>query len=218
MESLVLGIVVGVVAGLLPGAHFVLVATTALERGLRQGLVAAALPLGSETFVLLIAVVALASLPEGALRWVGIVGGVLLLYMAWRILRDARHSDPQEKAGKAKGHLARVALMGVISPDPWIFWFIIGGPLFLNRWRIAPLEGVAFAAAFIVCLVAVRAGVAWAASRGRNVLSRTWYRRALTVGGGLLGVLGLVLIWQSWEGNFESVIMSPEAIEEEVGG
>jgi threonine/homoserine/homoserine lactone efflux protein len=218
MESLLLGIVVGIVAGLLPGAHFALVATTALERGLRQGLAAAAIPLVTETVVLLAAVLALASLPEDSLRWVGIVGGLLLLYMAWRVLKDVRHADPREQAEKSKGHLARVALMGVISPDPWIFWFIVGGPLFLNRWHVAPLQGVVFAATFILCLVGVRGGVAWAASRGRNVLSRTWYRRVLTVGGALLVILGLVLVWQSWEGNFQSMIMSPEEIEEEVTG
>jgi len=218
MESLVLGIVVGLVAGILPGAHFALVATTALERGLRQGLAAAAVPLASETIVLLAAVLVLASLPEGALRWVGIVGGLLLVYMAWRVLRDVRHADPRAQTGNARGHFARVAVMGVISPDPWIFWFLLGGPLFLNRWNVAPFQGVVFAVSFILCLVAVRSGVAWAASRGRNVLSRTWYRRVLTVGGALLGVLGVLLVWQSWEGNFQSMIMSPEEIEEQVGG
>jgi threonine/homoserine/homoserine lactone efflux protein len=217
MESLVLGIVVGIVAGLLPGAHFALVATTALERGLRHGLAVAAIPLGSDTLVLLITVLALASLPEDALRWVGVAGGLLLLYMAWKVLRDVRNADPHEQAEESKGHFARVALMGVMSPDPWIFWFIVGGPLFLNRWNVSPVQGVAFAASFILCLVSVRAGVAWAASRGRNVLDRTWYRRVLTIGGALLAVLGLVLVWQSWEGNFQAMI-SPEEIQEEVGG
>jgi len=216
MESLVLGTVVGIIAGLLPGAYFALVATTALESGLRQGIVVAVIPLVTETLVLIAAVLVLARLPESALRWVGLAGGLLLVYMAWRVLRDARNADPRERAGKLKGHFTRVALMGVISPDPWIFWFFIGGPLLLNRWNVGAVQGIIFAASFILCLVGVRVGVAWAASRGRDVLSRTWYRRVLTGAGGLLGVLGLLIMWQSWEGNFQAMISPPDPIREEV--
>jgi threonine/homoserine/homoserine lactone efflux protein len=149
---------------------------------------------------------------------VGFVGGLLLMYMAWRVLRDARHADPEEQAKQMKGHFTRVALMGVLSPDPWIFWFFIGGPIFLNRWNVGPAQGIIFAVAFILCLVVARVGVAWGAARGRKVLSRKWYRRVLTGGGVMLAILGAVIAWQSWEGNFEQMISPPDAINEEVEG
>jgi hypothetical protein len=52
--------------------------------------------------------------------------------------------------------------MGVISPDPGIFRFIVGGSLLLDRWHVAPIQRVIPAASVIPGLAP-----AWHSREGR---------------------------------------------------
>lgn len=219
MESILIGVALGLFAGVIPGPFLALVAHTALDRGLRDGLKTALIPLVTEIPVLLLSVFALTRLPRGVLQWIGIGGGVLILYMAWRVEVQARDADPtktDEDLESLKGHYFRVAAVGLLSPSPWIFWFLIAGPLTLNRWQVSWLHGVSFLLAFFACFVGMMMLVAWGSSVGRERLSNTWYRRALRITGAVLAVAGSVLIWQSIEGNFESMVRPQERIQRAV--
>lgn len=219
MESLLLGMTVGLFAGFIPGAFSTVVATTALERGLGPGLKVAVIPVVTETVVMLVAVLVLSQLPVGVFRWIGITGGVLLLLMAWKMVRDAEGADPfGAEIRSHRGHFLRVALFGVLAPGPWAFWFIVGGPLLLNRWHVGPLHGLGFLGAFMICFIGAMLLLAWGTATGRRFLNVAWYRRALKGAGGLLVVVGLVLIWQSWVGNFTEMVTAPDEIERRLEG
>jgi threonine/homoserine/homoserine lactone efflux protein len=217
LESLALGAALGLVAGLIPGAYSTLVATTALERGMAPGLKVALIPIATEIPVLLAAVFVLTQLPEDAFRWIGVVGGILLIFVAWKVLRDAESGDPVSAAGQRhRGHFLRAALFGLLSPGPWVFWFFLGAPLLLGRWRVGALHGLLFLAAFMICFIGVMLLLAWGVATGRRFLNLTWYRRTLRGAGALLVVAGAVLIWQSWVGNFTAMVQAPDRIEEEL--
>lgn len=218
IDTLALGIGLGLVAGLIPGAFSAVVATTTLERGLRDGLRVALVPLATEIPILLVAALVINQLSEDILRWVGVGGGILFFYMAWRIIRDASEGDPMDTGGldPIRGHLLRVFMVGVLSPTPWVFWFIVGGPLAVNRWHVGPEHAVVFVLAFIVCFIGAMLLLAWGVSAGRKQLNVRWYRRVLRGAGWLLVIVGVVLIWQSWEGNFAEMVQSSESIEERV--
>ncbi len=211
-----MGMVLGLFAGLIPGAFSTVVAATALERGLGPGIRVAFIPLLTELPVMVVAVFVLARLPAGILRWVGMVGGAILLYMAWRLIRGVGTIDPEVAQPKSHmGHYLRVGAFGVLSPSPWAFWFLLGGPLFLNRWNLAPSQGLLFLAAFMICFIGTMVVLAWLVSTGRRQLSLTWYRRTLRGAGALLVVAGVVLIWQSWIGNFTELVQSPEDFQDQ---
>jgi len=219
MESLILGITLGLFAGLIPGAFSTVVATTALERGMRPGLKVALIPLATEIPVMLAAVFVLSRLPEGAFRWIGVGGGTLLAFMGWKVFRDAQERQSIINGGQAhRGHFLRVAIFGLSSPGPWAFWFFVGAPLLLNRWRVGPPQGITFLSAFMVTFIGVMLALAWAVAASRSRLSLTWYRRILRGAGGLLVLAGGVLIWQSWVGNFTQMVSAPSAIEERIEG
>ena len=214
MEALLLGLVVGFIAGIIPGAFSTVVATTALERGLGPGLKVALIPIATELPVMLAAVFVLSRMPEGVLRWVGIVGGSILLLMAWKVARGADSADLSKPSKRRNmGHYARVFLFGILSPSPWAFWFFLGGPLLLSRWNVAPMNGILFLVGFMTCFLAIMLALAWAVATGRRRLNPTWYRRILQGAGALLVVAGIVLIWQSWVGNFSTMVQSPEEVE-----
>jgi threonine/homoserine/homoserine lactone efflux protein len=268
MESILLGLGVGLFAGLIPGAYSTVVATTALERGLGEGLKVSAVPVLTESFVMLLAVFVLSRLPEATLRWIGIAGGLLLLFMAWRVFRDARRGgealsrdgskdtsapggwggvpggksgvpggksgvpgddprgdgdrgkeDQRKEAprGDARAHLLRVAAFGLLAPGAWAFWFLVGAPLILNRWGVGPLHAIGFYLAFLAAFTGAMAALSWALASGRKHLTERWHRRVLRGASGLLVVVGGVLIWQSWMGNFTEMVRTPEALEEPQG-
>ncbi len=215
MESVLLGVGVGLFAGLIPGAYSTLVATTALERGIREGMKVSFVPVVTETLVMLAAVFVLSRLPEDALRWIGVVGGLLLLFMGWKLFRDAAEADTAGTGDAPQdGHLLRVVAFGMLAPGAWAFWFFVGAPLLLNRWHVGPSHGLAFFGSFMLCFVGSMAALAWAVGSGRRHLGTRWYRRALKAASGLLAVIGGLLIWQSWAGNFAEMVRAPEQVEE----
>lgn len=217
MHSVLIGCALGLFAGIVPGPFLTLVATTALDRGLGDGLKVALIPLLTETPVLVMSVFVLTRLPHETLRWIGIAGGALVLFIAWKVERDARQAHPERGDVKPfRGHFVRVALVGLLAPAPWIFWFLLAGPLFLARWNVSPWHGVAFVLAFFSFFVGAMMVVAWGASKGRKKLSLNWYRRTLRAAGVVLAIGGSVLIWQSWEGNFAEMVRPQEQIRETV--
>lgn len=217
MESLLLGTALGLFAGIIPGPFLALVATTALKHGLEEAFKVALVPLLTETPVLLLSVFVLSRLSQGWLQWIGVAGGLLILYMAWRVVREARDVDPTEGAGPdPRGHFWRVVAVGLLSPSPWVFWFLIAGPLLINRWLVGWIHGVVFLVSFFACFVGMMILVAWAVATGRRRLSDVWYHRSLRIAGAVLAIGGSVLIWQAFVGNFEEMIRPQEAIRESI--
>jgi len=45
------------------------------------------------------------------------------------------------------------AMMNLLSPNPYIFWATIAGPIFIAGWRQAPMNGLSFAVGFYLTLV-----------------------------------------------------------------
>lgn len=96
-------------------------------------------------------------LPENFTRWIGLAGGLFVLYMAWGAYRTLKHTPvdqnnapitaqaAQNTAGKA---FLRGALMNLLSPGPYTFWTLALGPLLLDAFRQSPWHGVAFLAGF----------------------------------------------------------------------
>lgn len=215
-HALILGSLLGLFAGILPGPFSGLVAATALRHGFRSGLKLALIPLLTEGTVLAVTALVVSQLPREVLRWTGIAGGLLVLYMAWRTLREARE---QTRAEVAEGEIRKVGegfALALLSPEPWVFWLLVGSPLFLSAWRQGWGPGVVFFGAFIVFMVGINVGWAGLAAYGRRRLSATWHRRLMTGAGLGLGVAGGVLIWQSWIGNFQDMVAGSEAVVESI--
>lgn len=226
MTAAALGAALGLVAGIIPGPFFTLVAVTSVRQGFRDALRLAFVPLGTEIPALLASIFLLTQLPHEGLRWMGIVGGGLLLYLAWRVVnagrdRDGETGGDEEDAdrngvGEGVGFPHAVAF-GLISPTPWVFWFLVGGPITMNRWYEGAFQAVIFVGSFLGLFVASLAGVAWvAASTGRRV-GPTGSRRLLFGAGAALALAGVALAWQSWIGNFAEWVGAPEQIEERIG-
>lgn len=199
MTELAAGLALGLGAGIVPGPLLALVVTSTLQRGFGAGLRVAVAPLLTDAPIIAFGVLVASSIPDGALRALGVVGGGVVISMGARTIREA--GGPAEDDRAPTGDVWRGVIVNATSPHPWIFWIGAGGPLLVTAWRGAPALGVAFLAGFYLLLVGSKVGVAWAVAKGRSRLSDLWQRRLVVLGGLMLVVGGSVLAWEAAAGR-----------------
>lgn len=199
METLLAAVSLGLFAGVSPGPLMALVLTASLERGFRAGALTAIAPLLTDAPVILLSLVVLGRVPESLLSAITVAGGAFVAWIGVRTIVEARRSvapggAPAEPTDRR--YVWRGALVNLLSPHPWIFWFTVGTPLMIERWPVAPWESIAFLAVFLGLLVGCKVVVAWATSHGRRFAGTLGHRRALVVLGALLIVFAAWLVWQ----------------------
>ncbi len=192
MDLVLLGLSLGLGAGLAPGPLLALVVSATLERGFAAGARVAIAPLLVDTPIVVICLLVLDALPESALGWIAIAGG---LYVAWLgVEAVARHSGAAAETA-ATGELRRGALVNVLSPHPWLFWLSVGGPIVVHAG--SALRAAGFVVAFYALLVGTKVALAALVARGRRrLLGTAGHRRALVAAGALLVAAGALLVVQ----------------------
>ncbi len=150
MSALLLGLSLGLGAGLSPGPLFALVIRTAVRDGLRAGCLVALSPLLTDVPIILLALVNAQTASASVPAPLALVGGLFVVWLGIDALREAPPSPageaPLEAAGSAGADGAtaiaglnrgaaglRAVLWGAVtnalSPHPWVFWLSVGAPL-----------------------------------------------------------------------------------------
>ena len=175
IEVLWLGMLLGVGAALSVGPIFVVIIQQAATSGFGA---AFRVILGSATADLVLLLPALAfawiirSLDRGAL-WVGAVGALFLLYLAWQAGRDAvalwrrdRQLEVSHRWAFWKGVTGNLA-----NPLTWTFWLATGTPAMLAAQRAGGTAGlVLFTVVWFLVASGLEAVIALAVARsGRRV-------------------------------------------------
>ena len=93
MRELLLGIALGLGAGISPGPLLGLVLTSTLRRGFGAGVRVALAPLLTDAPIVLLSVFVLESLPAMAVRALGVAGGGYVVYLGAGTLRGARTAE-----------------------------------------------------------------------------------------------------------------------------
>ena len=195
MELALLGLSLGLAAGVSPGPLLTLVVSSTLERGFGAGLRVAVAPLLTDTPIILLAVLVLRELSSQWLALLGAVGGLVVIGLGIDTLRPKAPPDlEKETASGSKLDLARGALVNLLNPHPWIFWITVQGPILIQGWRRDPGSAMAFLMTFYLAIVGSKIAVAGLIARGRAGLDRRWYRRILAACGVLLVAMGCWLI------------------------
>jgi threonine/homoserine/homoserine lactone efflux protein len=198
VQSLLIGLGIGLAAGISPGPLLVLVITSTLRGGLRHGIAVAAAPLVSDLIVVGVVLLALGQIPA---RWVsalGVVGGVAVVLIGLQTFWEGRTATlvpaGDARATPAVAALARGSLVNLLSPHPWISWLTALGPLTVSTWRGSHPAGVLLVLGFYLTLVGSKVGVAALVAGGRHRLTEAGYRRAVVGAGIALMVLGVLLL------------------------
>ena len=219
LRYLLVGLVLGLFSGIVPGPFSAVVAATGLEGGFRAAVWVAVVPLLSETVVLIVAALMVSQLPRAALQWMGIAGGLLLLYLArrtWKVADDP--PDPDSATGPPRKRLVEGVALALLSPAPWVFWLLVGAPISVGAYRSSFGHAVTFLGAFLLGLVGVHLLVAALAGYGHKKLPPVWHRRLAKGASVTLYCAAALLVWQSSVGNFERMVAGSREVQEEIVG
>ena len=203
IASLLLGLSYGFAAGVSPGPMLGLVITQTLRRGWQAGNLVALAPLLSDMPIILLAVLVVGQLPHVALGWLGVAGGMFVVYLGIESIRAARstlEATPSERSLDAfaserpRAVLARAVLTNLLNPHPYLFWATAGAQLLL---RTSADDGLAGAGLFLIGFYALLVGskllIALIVNQSRGWLGGRGHRRVLAGSGVLLAGLGLLL-------------------------
>lgn len=205
ITALLLGISYGFTAGISPGPLLGLVITQTLQKGWRAGNLVALAPLCTDIPIILLIVLLESRLPPIIFSWLGIIGGLFVLYLGVETIRTtwrARNSN-QEKiaiqeanaAGSTFTTMSRAMVTNALNPHPYLFWATVGAQLLVQSMRTSGFTGsVAFLLGFYALLVGTKLVLVLIINRSRNWLQGRTYQGILLASGILLLGLGLLLI------------------------
>ncbi|MEZ4642209.1 MAG: LysE family transporter [Chloroflexota bacterium] len=154
------GLVLGGTAAIQPGPFQVYLLSQTLKNGWLRTLPAALAPLISDGPIIALVVFILTQTPAWFLILLRLVGGLFLLYLAWGAYKGMGKtavSDPPANTATQQSVL-KAALMNALSPNPYIYWATITGPILIEAWRNSALSGLGFLLGFYGALVGGFAG------------------------------------------------------------
>lgn len=190
------GAAYGFAAGAQPGPLNAYLMSVTLRHGFRRALPAAFAPLLSDAFIIALTLSILTRIPYTFIRWLHLLGGLFVLYLAWDALRTFRHFE--SATASAQSHavesLWKAAIINLLNPNPYLGWSLVLGPLLLRGWHTAPRNGIAIGAGFYIALVGTTILIVllfdFARSTGPHIA-----KILLGISAAALAVFGLYQLW-----------------------
>jgi threonine/homoserine/homoserine lactone efflux protein len=195
---LLLGAGIGFVAGVTPGPVLTLVVAETFRGGWSRGAAVAAGPLFADGPIIVLAVYILAQVPPIAVRGLSLVGGGFLIYLAVSTFLTSRRARlARAEPGSARGTLLKGWLARVLTPNAYLFWFLVGAPLLVQAGRDDWLAPPAFLLGYYSTIVGSNVILALALHRWVGLFSERLYRGLLLFASGVLAAYGLAMVGRS---------------------
>jgi threonine/homoserine/homoserine lactone efflux protein len=188
---LIQGITFGFAAAVQPGPFQTYLISQTISHGWRRTLPAVLAPLLSDGPILALVLLVLSRVPEEVVQILRLAGGAFVIYLAigaFNSWRSFRVQMPGENHGPKS--LFRAAFVNLLSPNPYLFWSLVGGPILIAGWRAAPMNGLLLLAGFYLVLIgSMAAGVVLLGTTGR--LGPRFNRMLLGISAAVLCGMGI---------------------------
>ncbi|MEO5346743.1 MAG: LysE family transporter [Magnetococcus sp. YQC-9] len=199
----------GLSAGLQPGPLTVIILHQTLTHGLPAGLRACLAPLFSDGPIIGVTILALPHLNamSGFASVLNLVGGIYLFWIARSMAAspmvglapssasDSEIASPTQRVASdpsaLQGSLGTAIRINLLNPNPYLFWFAVGGSQIL---RGTVVEAALFIATFLVTITTTKMAVALLAARCQTLLTDTGHRWVMRLLAGSLALFGLLAI------------------------
>jgi len=187
------GVSLGLAGGLSAGPLSALVVSQTLRYGLREGATVAFAPVLTDGPLLLLGAVVMTE----AQSFPVLTGSISLLgagFLCWLALDCWHAGTPQSNTDtppQAPSSIRKALLTNVLNPHPYLFWLMIGGPIFAKAWAVGAAHAALFITAFFSCLVGAKLGIAVTTHYFRSHLTGALY--AWVMRGLALSIIGCAL-------------------------
>lgn len=192
-DNLILGIILGLAAGISPGPLLMLVIGETLRHDIRAGVKVALSPLITDLPIILVTVFVLSQVAklQPILGFISLIGGCFLLYLGYGSLRSRGFDAGGVEGGPRP--LTKGILTNALSPHPYLFWISVGAPILSKSMSAGLSAPLAFLLGFYGLLVGSKVLLALAVGRARTFLTGPLYRLSLRLLG--LALCGLALLF-----------------------
>jgi threonine/homoserine/homoserine lactone efflux protein len=178
VETFLEGAWLGLSAAAAPGPLQAYLLAQSVRNGAARTVPVACVPLVTDPPLIAVVLAALAQLPPGLVRGLGILGGVVVLWLGAGALRAALAPPAPPEGRPPPAGFVRAFLVNFTNPNAWLWWSGAAGPILVAAWHASPWRAAAFLAGFYLLLV------------GGNVLFVLLAARVARAGPGLSRGLG----------------------------
>lgn len=197
MTYLMVGLSLGLSAGVSPGPLLALVMQRSLKGGFASGARVAFSPLLSDLPIVLLALLLVGRLPDRALDALLVVGGLFVIWLGINGFRRGGASLDSTEVATAQHDVLHGALVNFLSPHPYIFWATVGAPVLIRAWRTSPVDAIVFVLGFYLTLIGSKVVFAFLFSRAQG-LPAHWHRRLIRFSSLLLVGVGLLMLYAAY--------------------
>lgn len=184
------GVALGLYAGISPGPLTTLIIAESLRGGWPAGFRVALAPLITDSLLVTMALLLIAPMPAWGLASVGLVGGLILVWMGWSTVRlawsPAGATATGAETGGERSALFRGVVTNLLNPHAILFWITNGAPLLREAAGHGWAGPSAFLVPFFSLLVGTKVLIALIVATGRRFLQTAGYRLLLGGSGPLL--------------------------------
>lgn len=150
---LIQGLTLGLSAAATPGNFQAFIIGQSLKNGWRHTLPAVLAPLFADGPIILLMTLLLTQMPTEVMRLIQIVGGIFVIYLAWKAYLAFRDYQPASVTQASSQTLWQAVGANLLSPGPYIFWSMLAGPVLVKAWKETPVNGLVFLSGFYLTMV-----------------------------------------------------------------
>ena len=198
MTYALVGLSLGLSAGVSPGPLLALVMQRSLKGGFASGARVAFSPLLSDLPIVLLAVLLVGRLPDRALDALLVVGGLFVIWLGINGFRRRGASPDSTEVATTRQDFFHGALVNFLSPHPYIFWATVGAPILIRAWRTSPADAILFILGFYLTLIGSKVVFAFLFSRAQGLPSH-WHVRLIRFSSLLLVGVGLLMLYAAYQ-------------------
>lgn len=179
-----LGLALGITAGLSPGPLMAFLISQTLKYGGREGLKISVVPLLTDAPVILASVFILDKL-SGFRTVLGVISLAGAAYISFLAYKNITVDAGRVYRPDVPGSLKKGIVTNLLNPHPYLFWMTIGGPVIAGAGGVG--RGMVFIAGFYIFLVGSKLVLTAVVCRTKKFIRGGIYTAAVRI-------LGLMLL------------------------
>lgn len=191
---LLLGITLGLTAGISPGPLLVLVISETLKHNRKEGILIACSPLITDLPIVLLSLIILIKF-SGYSYFLGILSFIGAIYIGYLAFDNIKQKGLNLNTREIKARsLKKGVLANFLNPQPYLFWITIGVPTVLKGYKSGLFVSICFICGFYVFLVGSKIFIAVAVEKSKMILQSRFYIIIIKLLGFILLLFSVFLI------------------------